>query len=463
MATAPKDVPRTQTVQTEPMPYPPSPYAWYVVTLLTLTYVFSFIDRQILSLLVGPIKADLGITDTQMSLLMGFSFAVFYTFFGIPLGRLADSRSRRGIIAVGLIFWSFASAGCGLARQYWQLLFMRMGVGVGEAALSPSAYSLITDYFPPRRLALAISLYGMGIYLGSGMAVFLGGYVVKFATAHPGFELPILGMVKPWQLVFFAVGLPGILFSLILFTIKEPMRRSLVGAGGVQRAYAPVPFSEVLRYIRQNWSCFACHNFGFGFLAFVSYACASWVPEYFRRVHGWTPGDTGIRYGTLVMICGSAGILFGGYLADRLTQRGHRDAKMRAGYYAAVAAIPLAVLFPLMPNPWVALAMLALSTFALAMPFGVAPAAMQEMMPASMRGQASAVYLFVVNLIGMGMGPTAVALFTDKVFMDESKIGLSLMAANSIGAITAALFLGFGLSHFRQSMNYLNTWHEEQV
>ena len=232
--------------------YPPSGYAWYVVTLLLVAYVFSFIDRQILSLLVGPIRADLQISDSQMSYLMGFTFAVFYTIFGIPLGRVADSRSRRGLIAIGLIFWSIMSAGCGLANRYWQLLVMRMGVGVGEATLSPAAYSLITDYFPPHRLGLAISLYGTGIYIGSGLAYVLGGYVLTFAMNHGELVMPLLGVVKPWQLVFFLVGLPGVLFAAALYTIKEPIRRTVMRRGAAV-AYAPVPFREVVRYIRDNW------------------------------------------------------------------------------------------------------------------------------------------------------------------------------------------------------------------
>jgi MFS family permease len=161
--------------------YPPVGYSWYVVGILTVAYVFSFIDRQILNLLVGPIRRDLQISDTEMSLLMGFSFAVFYTFFGIPLGRLADTRSRRALITGGIVLWSLMTAACGLARNFVHFLLLRMGVGVGEAALSPSAYSLIADYFPRENRATALSVYSMGIYIGSGLAYLLGGLVVKVA------------------------------------------------------------------------------------------------------------------------------------------------------------------------------------------------------------------------------------------------------------------------------------------
>jgi MFS family permease len=248
-------------------------YAWYVVGVLTFVYVFSFIDRQILNLLVRPIRRDLGISDTQMSLLMGLSFAVFYTFFGIPLGRLADSKSRRTIIAIGFAFWSLFTAGCGLARNFTQMLLLRMGVGVGEAALSPSAFSIISDYFPPKRRATAISVYSMGIYIGSGLAFIIGGTVAGFASQQEIWQLPLIGDTRPWQVVFFIVGLPGVFLSLLMYTVREPARRGMrviSNAEGKQVA-AQVPMKEVFGYLWQNRWTFICHNVGFALLSFSSY------------------------------------------------------------------------------------------------------------------------------------------------------------------------------------------------
>src|SRR5882762_1767566 len=206
-------------------PYPSPGYSWYVVGVLTLVYVFSFIDRQIMSLLVRPLRRDLNITDTQVSILMGLGFAIFYTLCGIPLGRLADTRSRRSIIVAGFVAWSFFTAMCGLAKNFSQMLLWRIGVGVGEASLSPSAFSLITDYFPKERLATAISVYSMGIYIGAGMAYLLGGIVVGFASSQEMYNLPLVGATRSWQLVFFIVGLPGIFLALLLYTVREPARR----------------------------------------------------------------------------------------------------------------------------------------------------------------------------------------------------------------------------------------------
>ena len=205
--------------------YPSSTRAWVTVIILMVAYVLSFIDRQILNLLVAPIRRDLMISDTQMSLLMGLSFALFYTVCGIPLGRMADTRSRRGLIAIGILFWSAATAACGMARLYWQFLLCRIGVGVGEAALSPAAYSLIADSFPAERRATAISVYSMGVYLGSGLAFLFGGLVIKLASAQGDVLLPVFGEVRPWQLIFLALGAAGVLFTLLMLAVKEPARR----------------------------------------------------------------------------------------------------------------------------------------------------------------------------------------------------------------------------------------------
>ena len=424
-------------------------YAWFVVGVLMLAYVFSFVDRQILSLLVGPIRKDLGISDTEMSLLIGASFAVFYTFCGIPLGRLADSRSRRGIITVGLLVWSLATAACGLANRYWQLFLCRIGVGVGEAALSPAAYSLITDYFPKESRATAISVYSMGIYLGSGIAFLVGGLVINFAMKHGPVLLPLIGEIRPWQVVFLILGAAGILFSAALLSVREPAR----GAGGT----TPAPVGEVLAHLRRNWRTVLCHNFGFAMISFSSYGAAAWITSYFVRVRGWAAGDFGQVYGYIIMVFGCSGIVFGGRLADWLARKGHTDATMRVGLYAACASIPLGGIYILLPDANWAVAALAPAVFCLSMPFGVAPAGIQEIMPPNMRGQASALYLFIVNLIGLGLGPTAIAVVTDYVFHDDNAVGMSMLLVGAAAQLTAVVLLRAGLKPFRDSMSLMNT------
>ncbi|MBL8205848.1 MAG: MFS transporter [Blastocatellia bacterium] len=439
--------------------YPNARYAWYVVAVLTLVYVFSFIDRQILNLLVRPIRRDLGISDTQMSLLMGFSFAVFYTFFGIPLGRLADTRSRRTIIALGFAFWSLFTTGCGIAKNFGQMLLMRMGVGVGEAALSPAAYSMITDCFPPRRRATALSVYSMGIYIGGGIAFIIGGLVSKFATQQELWQLPVIGATRPWQVVFFIVGLPGVLLALLMFTLREPARRGAKTNVAGQTTAPQIPLGEVLAYIRENWRTFLCHNMGFALLSISGYGSSAWVTTMFVRKYGWTEADAGLVYGWIVTIAGPLGIVTGGRIADALIERGRREATMLVGMFAAVIYFAGGIFYPLMPSGQLAAAFIIPAAFFTSMPFGVAPAAIQQMMPNPMRGQASAIYLFVNNLIGLGIGPTAVALTTDYVFHDDQMVNYSLLIVNTVAHLGAALLLWAGLKHFRRSLDRLHEWN----
>jgi MFS family permease len=431
--------------------YPSSARAWVTVAILMVAYVLSFVDRQILNLLVEPIRRDLLINDTQMSLLMGLSFALFYTICGIPLGRVADTRSRRGLIAIGVLFWSAATAACGMAKLYWQFLLCRIGVGVGEAALSPAAYSLIADSFPAERRATAISVYSMGVYLGSGLAFLVGGLVIQFASAQGNVLLPVLGEVRPWQLIFLILGGAGVLFTLLMLAVKEPARR---GAG----AGVAVPLADVGRYIHANRRTVLLHNFGVAGLAFAGYGSAAWVPTFYIRTYGWDAGQVGIVYGCIVAVFGCLGIVFGGRLADWMAKRGRSDANMRVGLYAALGALPLVLLFPLMDTAFWASVLLAPTVFCLSMPFGVVPAAIQEIMPNSMRGQASAIYLFVITLIGLGIGPTAVALVTDFVFADDNALRYSLLIVTTLAVLMSIVLLGKSLKPYRESVVRLEQW-----
>jgi len=444
-------------------PHPPSRYAWYVVAVLMVVYVFSFIDRQILNLLVTPIKADLGISDSQMSYLMGFSFAILYTVMGLPFGRLADMTNRKRLIAAGLTVWSLMTAGCGVARSYVQFLFLRIGVGVGEATLSPSAYSLITDMFPKRKLGRALSLYSMGIYVGAGTALILGGGVTAWATARGQMELPFFGVIHPWQVVFLLVGAGGILPLVLLLTIREPVRRGVrrLTTEDGRTVVAKVPIREVVAFLGRNWKTVVCHHVGFAILSFSSYGIGAWHPAFLERTYGWEMGRIGLLTGGHCIILGSLGILAGGWLTDRLAARGHSDATMRVGLLASVAWIVPGVLYPLMPNAWLSWGLMATAYFFVSFPIGAAAAAIQNIMPNAMRGQASALYLFAVNLIGLGMGPTAVAWCTDYLFRDEMMVRYSILIVG-VGAHVVAVFaFWLGLKPYRESVERLKGWLAE--
>lgn len=432
--------------------YPRLGYAYYVLGVLTLVYVFAFIDRQILNLLVGPIRRDFAISDTEISLLSGFGFALFYTLFGIPLARVADSGSRRGLIAVGFAMWSIFTAGCGLARNFTQLFLMRIGVGVGEASLSPAAYSLITDYFPPERRATAQGIYGTGIFLGGGIALAVGGTVIGWADTRPEWVLPFVGTIRSWQLVFLVVGLPGILFSLIMFTIVEPRRR---GPGAGTKS---VPLSEVIAFIKSNMATVICHNLGTAMLFFSSYGTGAWGPTYFIRYFDWSPAFTGQVYGLTVAVSGALGVTCGGIFTDYLAKRGYQDAYMRVALIGTLCWFPTGIAYLLVPDPALAVVLLTPTLFFAASFYGVAPAALMEFTPAPMRSQMGALYLFVGNLIGLGIGPTAVALLTDFVFQDDNRVGSSLLVVTVGAHVVAALAFGLGLKPFVRSKERVREW-----
>jgi MFS family permease len=428
-------------------------YAWYVVGVLTLAYVFSFIDRQIFSLLVGPLRRDLHISDTQISLLQGLSFALFYTFFGIPIGRLADIRSRRLIITLGMLLWSVLTAGCGLAQTFMQMLFLRMGVGVGEAALSPAAYSLITDYFPRRRLATAISVYSMGIYIGSGLSFLVGGLVVGYASTRATWTLPLLGTVRSWQLIFLTLGLPGAALAPLLFTVREPDTRR----ARAQRLI--VPLRQVVSYIHKNRGTFLLHNIGFGLLSLGAYAGGAWIPEFFHRHFHWNIRTAGIVFGVNVGVFGSLGIIGAGWIADHLRSRGRANANLFVGAIVAILLIPINCAAFLSWSPVWAAVFLAPLCLLSAAPFGIAPAAIQEMMPADMRGQASAIYLFILNLIGLGIGPTAIAVCTQYIFRRDDAVHYSLALVTNVACALGGVLLYSALKPFLASLERLRVWN----
>jgi MFS family permease len=446
--------------------YPRSAYSWYVVAILMLIYVNSFLDRQILGLLVDPIRATLSISESQMGFLMGPAFGVFYIIAGVPLGRLADLISRRWLIFIGQLFWSVMSVGCGLVRTFGQFLGLRVGLGVGEASLSPAAYSMITDLFPPHQLARALSVYAAGIYIGGGAARFAGGLVVKFAEDVGSWTVPLLGReVHAWQIVFFFIAAPTIPLSILLLTIKEPRRRGvrMVRNAAGKQVEAAVPMREVLGYIWQNRRTMFCHSLGFAMLAFSGYGVAGWMPSHLIRNLGMNATEVGIALGFVGMTVGVCGVFLGGMLADRLFSRGVQNARMMVGFLSSVVWFLPGLLYPLMNTPTLAITLYGAAILVSSMSSGVGPAAVQEIMPNKMRGQASALYLFVVNLFGLGFGPYILALFTQYVFKADSAVRWSLLVVPAGAHVLAALLLFFGLESFKASKKRLESWQAENA
>jgi len=431
-------------------PYPNPKYAWYVVVVLFLAYTSSFIDRIIMSLLVGPIKRDLVLTDTQFSLLHGLAFAIFYTVMGLPLGRLADRANRRRIITIGIFLWSVMTAVCGLAKTFTHLFIARIGVGVGEATLSPAAYSMISDYFPKAKRSVPISMYSMGVFFGGGVAFILGGYVVHLVSDAANVVIPVVGAIRPWQLTFFVVGIPGLLVVLLMTTIREPVRRDVVSLSDcAESQHDDQSIRAAIAYVSRNRRAYASVFVGFALLATASYGFFTWTPEFLIRTYGWEASRAGYSFGLIVLSLGTGGTLLGGVMADRALAKGKLDAMVRVSMYAGAGMLVTGCLAPLMPSAPLALLFLAPTVVFLGFPVGLAPAACNFITPNQLRGQVIALYLFATNLLGLGFAPTIIAIFTDYVFMDEAKLRYSLSLFAVVIPALAVLSLMWGIKAYR--------------
>jgi MFS family permease len=429
-------------------------YSWYVVSLLTLAYICSFIDRQIITLLIGPIKQDLGLTDTQMSYLLGLSFAIFYTVFGFLIALAADRLNRRNIIIVGIAIWTLMTAACGLVRGYGQLFLARMGVGFGEGALSPSALSMISDYFPRERLARAISVYSTGIAVGSGIALLIGGSVIELVSTVETVVLPLIGELRPWQAAFVIVALPGLPIALLMFTIREPPRRGRL----VQMDKTDWSLRPSFAHLKAHWRTYTGIYFGMSVLTIMAYGIIGWIPEHFRRTYDWSIGQVSLWFGLILIIFGPLGAFFGGWLADRFDRR-HDDGYMRAGLVGLALLVPGYTLFALMPTPWLSLLLLVPATIGGAMPTTVATASLMRIAPNEMRAMVSALYYFVVSMIGLGVGPTSVAALTDFYFRDEAMLRYSITIVAAVAGVAAIALLVWVRPHFGRSVARARAWN----
>ena len=428
------------------MPWPGAGRAWYAVGILFIAVIFSFIDRIILSLLVEPIKGDLGLTDTDFAWLLGVAFAVFFALFGLPIGRWADRYSRRAIIGIGIFLWSVMTFACGLAGNFWELFLARVGVAVGEAALAPAAFSMISDLFPREKLGRALGVYQAGAFIGAGAALLVGGIVIGIVSRSGEQVLPVIGAVEPWQVVFFVVGLPGVLVALLMFTVPEPARRG--GHGGA----AVATVGEVLRFALLRWRVYALHFIGFSLLAVPITTTLTWAPVYFGRVLGYSPPEIGLTLGLTVLLLSPAGVYAGGWLADSLMKRGHRDAMHRVGLMACALLLPLCLFATTGSDRGVAVALFMPLVFCASLSLACAPAALQVVTPGPLRAQISAAWMLFLNVATAIIGPTSVGIIADQVFGDRMAVGQSLAVINCVSVPLAALALWYGRGYYAQAV-----------
>jgi MFS family permease len=389
-----------------------------LVAALVLAYVFSFLDRQVISLLVEPLKRQMALTDTDISLLQGLAFALFLAIAGLPIGRWIDTGRRTTIIAIGIAVWSVMTAASGLASSFGTLIVLRMGVAIGEATLTPAAHSLIADTFAGEKLGFAMGLYGTGSFLGLGVA-YLGGAAVLAALPHDG-QVALWGLTfHSWQVVFLAIGLPGIAVAILMALLREPPRMS--GA-------AVMAMGDVTRFFRRHAAAIMLFNLNVAFAAMMSYALAAWIPSVFVRSFGWTAARAGSAFGLVVVFAGVLGVVLGGWLGDRVSRK-LVDGRLVVMAWTALAAAPFAVTAMLAATPGLMLALLVPAILLCTMSIGLGPSVSQAMMPSAVRGMASAIAVTIVNLVGLGLGPTIVALLTDHLFHDPRMVRYALAIA----------------------------------
>ncbi len=412
-------------------PFPGALRGWLLVMVLVVAYALSFVDRQILSLLVGGLKADLRISDTQIGLLQGPAFGLFYALLGMPLGWLADKTDRLRLIGAGMLLWTVMTIVCGFADSFPMLFVARMGVGIGEAALVPAAVSLIADSFAPDRRALPLSIFTAGISVGVGLSLVMSGALIAYGNSGAAAHLPWIGSIlarrAPWQIVLMLAGLGGVPLGLLIACLPGPGRRAVP----VEQAGNGVTLA---RWVSQEKAIFLPLLAGSSLLYLFTNAFAAWMPTLFVRGFGWTPATVGVRLGLVILGCALAGNLSSGGLASRLLRRGRANASLITMAIGAGLLVPAAIFGPLIPGAALAQIAVAIIYFAMALCFGVATASFVAVTPGPIRGQMIALYLLLGNLIGLVLGPPSVGYILDHILADPSRVGqgLSIVAVVSV-------------------------------
>jgi MFS family permease len=421
---------------------------WFLVAVLSVASVVSYIDRQIINLLVEPIKQDLGMTDLQISLLQGFSFALFYAVMALPLAWVADTQNRKWVVIGGVIFWSAASFSTGLATSFALLFAARMAVGVGEATLAPAGTSMISDCFRQENLPAAVGVFTGSGFVGSGLALLVGGYVINALTLAGPFS--ILGRsFQPWQVTFMAVTLLSIPVLLLLALVREPVRRD--GNRTIAVDDAPSRL-EVISFLKANLQLIGLLALGLACLVAAQFGIGAWTPSFLIRVHGWSQLQVGQWFGPIVMAGGLAGVVGGGFAAQALARRGVVDASLRVTIAASLIAVPFAIAFPLVNSVWLALALLTAVLVLGTVPFGAGVSIFPSITPNRFRAQVLALYLLIANLVGYSLGPTTIALLTDRVFGDPLAIGRSLAIAPAATLLAGCALLAACLKPYRGTL-----------
>lgn len=415
--------------------------AWWALLLLTATYTFSFIDRQIINLLVDPIRTDLSLSDSEVSFLQGLAFVLPYVLLSIPIGRIVDRANRIRVLIIGILVWTVSCVTCGLSRNFWQLGLARVGVGAGEASVTPASWSLLADYFPEEKRALPVSLFLMGPYLGAGLSLILGAEVIAWASGVGAISLPLVGVLEPWQLTFILVAIPGLCMVWLLPLLTEPMRRERLTSGNEAMSWR-----AARDFIWPRRGLFGAYLLGAPFVVLVLYALQAWVPSLLIRVHGLEIVQAGRYYGAIALLAGSAGVLSGPVLSRFLARRGHGErAPLLTALLSTVLLIPTLIAAGLATSLPSALVLITIASYWVTFPLALFATGLQNASPNELRGLMAGCYVLSTNLIGLALGPASVALVSDFVFQDSQAVGKSLALVGAVFLPMAALLIWRGL------------------
>lgn len=424
-------------------------YRWYVVSTLMIGYLFAFLDRTMIGLMVEPIQSDLQISDTQMSLLMGIAFTLLYSIAGIPIGYLADRFNRVRIIKVGAVIWCVMTAACGLSTSFLQLFFARMLVGLGEASLLPSANSLISDYFEPEKAGKAISVFNLGMASGAGLSLILGGQLISWISESNDFSLPFLNHLAPWQIVFVLLGISGLIFLLLMSFVKEPPRTGRVSEG------ERWSLDQTAKFFIQNIRLYGSLCFCLSMVTVVSFAVLSWIPTYFIRIHGWSPAEAGYSYGLAALGASFIGMGVSGWWIDHWRSKGRADAAWRVLIIGVVVCLPGYIGGTLFVSTSINLVFLMFGVFGGSLAAIAVPNILMTASPNEARGMSVAMLYLLVNLFGAAIGPTSVALLNDYVFQNKDAIGWSIAIVALVGYVAAAAAALLGAPHYRRRLDVI--------
>jgi MFS family permease len=414
-------------------PWPSRAKAWYAVAIFGLTVFTLFGNQFVVALMLEPIKHDLALSDQQVAFIFGLAGSFTLAFASLVISPLADKYSRTLIIGVGLLILAFCNIGSALVASAGALLIVRLVGGAGGAGNGPATFSLLADLFPPSKLPKAMATMNIGFMIAVGLSYLIGGFLLK-SLATPEYTLPVVGTLRSWQVVFLIMAVPDLLLGLlILFTVHEAKRRGRPASAAAATASPArgVTYADVIRYLWANGRAFLPMYLGLLINCMALVGHSFWMAPFYQRTHGWGPAQFGIYQGWLLLVLAPAGLMFGGWLAERLTRRGIMDANQRVVVWASLAHIPFAVAFALVANPWVALVLAALNTSVIGIGTGPQNAAFQAIVPNNMRAKITATFLFMFT-IGSALGPNLVSSITTYVFGDPNQLRYSIALMHAV-------------------------------